>query len=73
MTLQEQLKAAGLGLADLTRLSQGVLSAGKLNKHNQGITPLSPADRALANRVIAEYRMMTEKLKFVIFEAVGSK
>lgn len=73
MTLAEQLREAGMAFADLTRLSQGVLSEGKLKKHSQGITILSPEDRALANRIIAEYRMMKEKVRFVVFEAVGNK
>ena len=73
MTLKEQLKAAGLSVAEMTRLSQDVLTEHKLRHHNDGDTILSPEDRALANRIIAEWRMMKEKTRFVVFEAVGSK
>jgi hypothetical protein len=71
MTLREQLDAAGLTIADMIRLSQGVLTESMLHKHASGRTPLSPEHQRMANRIIAEYRMMTEKLKFVVFEAVG--
>lgn len=73
MTLLEQLKAAGLDVPTMVRLSQGVLTENKLRKHNSGLVILSPEDRQLANRIIAEYRMMTEKVRFVVFSAVGTK
>jgi len=72
MTLLDQLKAAGLDVATMARLSHGVLTENKLRKHNSGLTTLSSEDRQLANRIIAEYRMMTEKVRFVVFSAVGS-
>ncbi len=73
MTLKEQLKAAGLSVAEMERLSQGVLTEAKLRHHHDGRTILSPEDRGLANRIIAEWRMMKEKTRFVVFEAVGGK
>jgi hypothetical protein len=71
MILSEQLAAAGLSMADIEKLSKGVITENKLKKHSTGMTTLSAEDRQTLNRIIAEYRMLMGKVKFVVFEAVG--
>ena len=71
--LKEQLAAAGLSMADIEKLSKGAITENKLKRVSSGIVPdLSNEDRQTLHRILAEYRMLIGKVKWVVFEAIGS-
>jgi len=74
VTIAEQLKAAGLSMADVVKFSGGAITENKLKRVSSGIvSDLGPEDTQRLNRLIAEYRMLMGKVKYVVFEAVSAK
>jgi hypothetical protein len=70
MRLSEALKAANLSMADVERLTDGVLTINRLKRASADLQPLDSVEAALVNQVIAAWRMAETHAKSVVFSAV---